>query len=166
MNFSKEDNFTGLTHKFSISNVEEIKDDECRFINFTVTTEMGEVDLSEHLYFDKYSEEFRSERTDSNIKINQVDELYSLFPALKDFSGPIRDITPVDMLLDLAEEILSEKKKSEKFLKSRLEMGFSQADLAKKLGWSTTQVSNIENGRRKVQKQTELAIMYLRTMKK
>ncbi|ODN41113.1 helix-turn-helix domain-containing protein [Piscirickettsia litoralis] len=37
-------------------------------------------------------------------------------------------------------------------------LGFSQGQLARELGWSAKQVSNLETGVRQIQKQTELAI--------
>jgi hypothetical protein len=50
-------------------------------------------------------------------------------------------------------------KKADNFQKSREILGLSQAELSKKLGWSTVKhVSNIETCARPIQSQTELAI--------
>lgn len=49
----------------------------------------------------------------------------------------------------------------EEFKDARRRIGYSQKQLAEKLGWSVQQVSYIENGARQIQKQTELAIKYL-----
>lgn len=42
--------------------------------------------------------------------------------------------------------------------KARQLLGFSQSQLAKQLGWSVKQVSNLETNARPIQNQTELAI--------
>lgn len=110
-----QDEFTGLTLSFELSNVRIEEIEGANAVLFTLKTDAGEMsDVCEWVSVDEYDEDrsYIGEKTDSHIETNQIDELYSLFPQLHELPQPVSDITPYELIVDEALGVINNAKKS------------------------------------------------------
>jgi len=98
-------------------------------------------------------------RDETQFDMMIADEIARSFRHNVKITADFPEITSQHMLSYVKNLIEKYSKKAADFQTARETLGFSQAALAEKLGWSSVrQVSNIETGARPVQKQTGLAV--------
>ncbi len=103
--FKETCDFTGLDFKFEISDAALTSIGSCKGVEFKVKTDAGTRD-----FFEWTTEEdgkLLVERTDSNIRINQLEEVIELFPDLKLLNCPADDSAPIEIIFDAIEQIIN-----------------------------------------------------------
>ena len=93
IDFHGEDDFTGEKYAFNLCG----KDVEDGMVKATIVTARGTVEIAEHIADGKV------ERTDSNIRINQIDDLAELFDADRPALAPAEDYVPLQAIWDALE---------------------------------------------------------------
>ena len=93
VDFHGEDDFTGEEYAFNLSG-KEIEDG---MVKATIVTARGTMEIAEHIAGGKV------ERTDSNIRINQLDSLDGLFEADRPALAPAEDYVPLQAIWDALE---------------------------------------------------------------
>lgn len=88
--FHGEDDFTGEKYAFNLLG-KEIEDG---MVKATIVTAHGTMEIAEHITDGKV------ERTDSNIRINQLDSLAGLFEADRPALAPVEDYVPLQAIWD------------------------------------------------------------------
>ena len=94
VDFHGEDDFTGEEYAFNLSG-KEIEDG---MVKATIVTARGAMEIAEHIAGEKV------ERTDSNIRINQLDSLAGLFEADRPALAPVEDYVPLQAIWDALED--------------------------------------------------------------
>ena len=93
IDFHGEDDFTGEEYAFNLHG-KEIEDG---MVKATIVTAHGAMEIAEYIADGKV------ERTDSNIRINQVDRLAGLFEADRPALAPAEDYVPLQAIWDALE---------------------------------------------------------------
>ena len=93
IDFHGEDDFTGEQYAFNIYD----KEVEDGMVKATIVTAHGTMEISEHITDGKV------ERTDSNIRINQLDNIARLFEADRPALAPVEDYVPLQAIWDALE---------------------------------------------------------------
>ena len=93
VDFHGEDDFTGEEYAFNLHG-KEIEDG---MVKATIVTAHGTMEIAEHITDGKV------ERTDSNIRINQLDSLAGLFEADRPALAPAEDYVPLQAIWDALE---------------------------------------------------------------
>ena len=93
VDFHGEDDFTGEEYAFNIFG-KEIEDG---MVKATIVTAHGAMEIAEHITDGKV------ERTDSNIRINQLDSLAELFEADRPALAPVEGYVPLQAIWDALE---------------------------------------------------------------
>ena len=93
VDFHGEDDFTGEQYAFNLCG-KEIEDG---MVKATIVTARGTMEIAEHIAGGKV------ERTDSNIRINQLDNIARLFEADRPALAPVEDYVPLQAIWDALE---------------------------------------------------------------
>ena len=94
VDFHGEDDFTGEKYAFNLYG----KDVEDGMVKATIVTARGALEIAEHI-----DDDGKVERTDSNIRINQLDSLAGLFEADRPALAPAEDYVPLKAIWDALE---------------------------------------------------------------
>lgn len=92
---------------FRIENVRIETITDFDMVKFDLVTDLGRVELAEHVNYDSEGDFKSVEYTDSNIRYNMVDELCSVFDLTdKPSLMPAIDYVPFGYIIEAVEEIL------------------------------------------------------------
>lgn len=94
------------TFRIENARIETITDFD--MVKFDLVTDMGRVELAEHVNYDADGDFKSVEFTDSNIRCNMEDELCSVFDmSEKPSFMPAIDFVPFDEIIEAVEELLA-----------------------------------------------------------